>query len=171
MFGKGWIARFEIVQQGGSIAGIERGKPSLGLLLRRGNCRLGLPAQELRCRQQHDTHQRCFGLDRLVQGALPRSVRLGISCNRFPRLGQHHCRSPKTHPVFGINDIAAAAPFPFCYNCPPCFDLSNSASERWFTFFTRDRVSSERIWHCVSNYVLKRRNPRPGLGNSTDSSG
>ena len=57
----------------------------------------------------------------------------------------------KTHAAFGINHIAAVLPLAFCYNCPPCFDMSNSGSQRWFVFFARDRVSSLRIWHCVSN--------------------
>jgi len=51
----------------------------------------------------------------------------------------------QTHTVFGINDIAAVVPFPFCYNCPACFDLSNSASERWFAFFARNRVSAKKL--------------------------
>ena len=56
----------------------------------------------------------------------------------------------KTHAAFGINHLAAVA---FCYNCPPCFDMSNAASQRWFAFFARDRVSSLRIWHCVFSAV------------------
>jgi ECF sigma factor len=58
----------------------------------------------------------------------------------------------RTHAVFGINHIAAVLPLPFCYNCASCFDTSHSASERWFAFFARDRVSSLRIWHCVSTW-------------------
>ena len=58
----------------------------------------------------------------------------------------------RTHAVFGINHIAAVLPLPFCYNCASCFDTSNSASERWFAFFARDRVSSKRWRAFLRNH-------------------
>ena len=111
------------------------------------------------CQLQHEPRRECefsscrflFSADQVLVSKSERFVQ--YEHGRFGRetATDSDVSFAKTHAAFGINHIAAVLSLAFCYNCPPCFDMSNSASQRWFAFFARDRVSSLRIWHCVSS--------------------
>ena len=99
--------------------------------------------------QERSSHHRAADLQHcLADARFQGHADTHLACSLYDHVGLCFAKTPAG---FGINDIAAVVPFPFCYNCASCFDISNSASQRWFAFFARDRVSSLRIWHCVSN--------------------
>src|SRR5215475_13615826 len=117
-------------------AGIRRVKGVKKLGVRLGNW---LTAEQGQALWQAPDHQRLKGKrDRALLALL-----LACGLRRHEAVALRVDLSfAKTHAAFGINHIAAVLPLAFCYNCASCFDMSNSASQRWFAFFARDKISS-----------------------------